>query len=107
MSSSFCPQCGQQYLPGVNFCAACGERISAPAARVRSRMVRPRNPRMIAGVCSGVAIYYGWDIPLVRILYAVFVCVTSGVGLLAYPVAWVLMPEDEAPYALPANVQTS
>lgn len=27
------------------------------------------NNRMIAGVCSGIADYFGWDVTLVRILY--------------------------------------
>jgi phage shock protein C len=91
----FCANCGNQFAPGSNFCSACG----APGVRAAARIVRPRHPRMIAGVCSGIAIHYGWDIALVRILFAVITCLTSGAGLLAYIAAWILIPD--ALYALP------
>ena len=32
------------------------------------RLVRPRKGRVIAGVCSAVAVRFGWNITLVRIL---------------------------------------
>ena len=56
---------------------------------------------MLAGVCSGVAIYYGWDLALVRILFAVFCCLTLTTGAIVYVVAWLLLPD--AQYALPAT----
>ena len=42
------------------------------------------NNRMIAGVCSGIADYFGWDVTLVRILYvlATFFTAFSGPGLM-------------------------
>jgi phage shock protein C len=53
---------------------------------------------MIAGVCSGFALHYGWDLNLVRVITALFIVLT-GVGALAYIAAWIIIPE--APYALP------
>jgi phage shock protein C len=53
---------------------------------------------MIAGVCSGFAMYFGWDIALVRIALVVITCITGGCGLLFYLAAWVLLPEE--PYFL-------
>ena len=32
------------------------------------QLTRPRYPRMIAGVCSGFALHYGWDLSLVRVI---------------------------------------
>jgi len=55
---------------------------------------------MIAGVCAGFAQHYGWDLNVVRILTA-FLAVFTGVGAVAYLVAWVVIPE--APYELPAK----
>jgi phage shock protein PspC (stress-responsive transcriptional regulator) len=55
---------------------------------------------MIAGVCAGFALRYGWNLNLTRILTALLVIFT-GVGAIAYLVAWVIIPE--APYALPAK----
>ena len=56
---------------------------------------------MIAGVCSGLALYYGWDINLVRIVVVVF-SFFVGTGVLAYLAAWVIIPET--PYTLPSSV---
>ena len=99
-TSPFCPQCGKQFTPDANFCSACGAyALPAPQVLVTAQIVRPRHPRMVAGVCSGIAIHYGWDVALVRSLFAVFVCLTLSTGLIAYAVAWLLLPD--AQYALP------
>jgi phage shock protein C len=97
----FCAHCGNQYPAESNFCSACGASgvRAAYASASRNRVVRPRNPRMIAGVCSGIAIHYGWDINLVRVLFAVVTCITVGTGVLAYLACWILIPD--ALYALP------
>nr|WP_263375733.1 PspC domain-containing protein [Granulicella aggregans] len=73
-----------------------------PPAR---QLVRPRYPRMIAGVCSAFALQYGWDLSLVRIITVVFALVTSGFGGLCYLAAWVIIPEGA--YALPPNASQS
>jgi phage shock protein C len=95
----FCPHCGKQSAPDARFCSSCGAPAANPYAPAQSRIVRPRHPRVIAGVCSGIAIHYGWDIILVRILFAVFTFLTSGLGILLYIAAWAILPD--APYALP------
>jgi phage shock protein C len=101
----FCTQCGNQVDPSSRFCTACG----APAANVpppmgtyptNTQLTRPRHNRMIAGVCAGFALHYGWDLNLVRVLTALMIVLT-GVGAIAYIAAWVIIPE--APYALPAK----
>ncbi|MBB5057839.1 phage shock protein C [Granulicella aggregans] len=102
----FCPNCGKSAEAGVRFCPSCGTQISSagytgsgyPPQPV-SKLVRPRYPRMIAGVCSGIALQYGWDLSLVRILTVVFALVTSGFGGLCYLAAWGIIPEGA--YALP------
>ena len=96
----FCPQCGKPLSTGANFCSACGREIVPQAGRFyQTRIVRPRFERLVAGVLAGIALYYGWDLTLVRILFVVIVCLTSGLAILAYLAAWILMPD--APYALP------
>ena len=96
----FCTHCGNQSAPDANFCSACGAgAVPQQIPYSQSRIVRPRHPRMLAGVCSGLAIHYGWDIALVRILFAVSVCLTSGIGILFYLAAWIVFPD--ALYALP------
>jgi phage shock protein C len=97
----YCSHCGKQMDQGARFCPVCGA-LSQPVAYGRApfpgQLTRPRHPRMIAGVCSGLALHYGWDLSLVRVICALMIVLT-GVGLIAYIVAWVVIPE--APYALP------
>ena len=57
-------------------------------------LVRSRNGRMLAGVCAGVADYLGVDTTLVRVLWAVVSLVTGGAGVLAYLVAWIIIPGE-------------
>jgi phage shock protein C len=51
---------------------------------------------MVAGVCSGVARYLGIDPVLVRVGFAVLAFVTWGAALIAYPVMWIIMPDEPA-----------
>ena len=57
------------------------------------RLVRPRFPRVIAGVCSGLAEQYGWDVRVLRFVVVVLTMASSGLLLLGYLLAWVLIPE--------------
>lgn len=100
----FCSNCGKPFATDANFCSSCGAVIARQFSGAReARITRPRIPRMLAGVCSGIAIYYGWDIALVRILLVVFTIITGGLGIILYVIAWILMPD--ALYALPVNSQ--
>jgi phage shock protein C len=64
-------------------------------------LVRNRKGRMLAGVCGGVAEYFGLDAALVRVIWAVVAVVTGGAGVLAYLVGWMIIPEagEERPLA--------
>ncbi|MBE1485039.1 phage shock protein PspC (stress-responsive transcriptional regulator) [Plantactinospora soyae] len=57
---------------------------------------RPTTDRMIAGVASGLGRYFNVDPTLVRVIFAGIAVLTGGLGLLAYPVMWFLMPEEPA-----------
>jgi phage shock protein PspC (stress-responsive transcriptional regulator) len=57
-------------------------------------LVRRRDNRIIAGVCAGVADYTGMDVNLVRVLWAVVTLFTVGIGILAYAIAWAVIPEE-------------
>ena len=48
---------------------------------------------MIGGVCAGLADYLNVDVTLVRLITALLVC-CAGCGLLAYLIAWIIMPSD-------------
>jgi phage shock protein C len=59
------------------------------------RLLRSRNGRMVAGVCAGVAAYFKVDVNLVRVGFGVFT-VFYGLGILAYLIAWAILPEEGA-----------
>ena len=59
----------------------------------RTTLYRPRKGRLIAGVCAGIARWFGWDPTLVRIGYvALSVLSAAFPGILAYFILWLLMP---------------
>jgi len=97
----FCPSCGKSLDLNARFCSNCGATTAAPYPNypAAGRLVRPRYPRMIAGVCAGFAEHYHWDISLVRVIAVLLAICTSGIGGLAYLAAWIIIPE--APYTLP------
>ena len=56
------------------------------------RLIRPKNNKVIAGVCAGIANYFNVDPVLVRIIWLVLL-LFFGIGLFAYLLLWVVMPE--------------
>ena len=60
----------------------------------RKRLVRTRDGRMVAGVASGLAAYFGVDVNLVRLAFGVFT-IFYGLGVLLYLAAWAILPDEE------------
>ncbi|GGD38814.1 hypothetical protein GCM10010915_19520 [Microbacterium faecale] len=56
-------------------------------------LVRPRNGRVIAGVCRAVANRFGWSTTLVRVL-AVLAVLFAGLSLWAYVLLWIVIPNE-------------
>lgn len=107
----YCSNCGKPVAVDARHCPNCGHAIGgafagsqavAPSAAQR-RLVRPRMGRMIAGVCQGVAVTYGWDPTLVRVVFVLLGCF-SGAGVILYAVLWVTAPEE--PLLLPSMQYT-
>ncbi len=59
---------------------------------MEKRLYRSVNNKMIAGVCGGVAEYFGLDPALVRLGWIVF-CALGGSGVLAYIIAAIVIPK--------------
>jgi len=57
------------------------------------RLLRLRAGRMVAGVCAGIAGYFGWDVNLVRLAFGVLL-IFWGLGALLYMLAWLMLPEE-------------
>lgn len=60
------------------------------------RLYRNGNDKMLGGVCSGVANYFDIDPVMVRLIF-VILFLTAGIGLLAYIIAWIIVPVARTP----------
>jgi phage shock protein PspC (stress-responsive transcriptional regulator) len=54
---------------------------------------RPRNNRVIAGVCAALAARFGFDVSAVRLVMALL-GIFTGSGVLIYVCCWVLIPSE-------------
>jgi phage shock protein PspC (stress-responsive transcriptional regulator) len=53
------------------------------------------SPRMIAGVCGGIAKWLGWDATVVRVVYVLASVLSAAFpGLIVYLLLWLLMPRE-------------
>jgi phage shock protein PspC (stress-responsive transcriptional regulator) len=60
------------------------------------RLTRSRKNGTIAGVCAGLADYYGVDVVLVRLLFVILSIAGAIIGgVIVYVAAWVIMPEGD------------
>ena len=102
----YCPHCGKPLDETARFCPVCGTATqpmnfhAPPPSMLRGQLTRPRHNRIVAGICAGLALHYGWDLSVVRVICALLI-VFTGVGLIVYLVAWIVIPEE--PYILPQN----
>lgn len=74
--------------------------MSYPNPSAPKALRRSRNDKFLGGVCAGVAEYLNMDATLVRIL-TVVITLFTGVPVVAYLVAWLVMPEQEHTTAPP------
>ena len=59
------------------------------------RLTRSRN-KMIAGVCAGIAEYFGWEVTLFRVVFVVVSILSVAFpGILVYVVLWIVMPRPD------------
>jgi phage shock protein PspC (stress-responsive transcriptional regulator) len=56
------------------------------------KMYRDSEKKVIGGVASGVAAFFGADIALIRVLFVIS-AIFGGLGLLAYIIMWIALPE--------------
>jgi len=70
------------------------DEISAPLTQNADtkRLFRDTDNAMVAGVASGLAMYFGVDVLLIRILFVIGIF-TGGWGILIYALLWLLVPE--------------
>ncbi|WP_110241776.1 PspC domain-containing protein [Nocardioides gilvus] len=57
-------------------------------------LVRPRDRKILGGVCAGLGRRFGLSPWTARLLFVLVLMVVPGSQLLIYPVLWVLMPAE-------------
>lgn len=57
------------------------------------QLVRSTSDRILGGVCGGVAAFTGFNVTVIRIIWAAAI-VFAGSGLLLYILAWIIMPQE-------------
>ncbi len=70
-------------------------------------LIRPREDRVLGGVCAGLGRRFGLGPWAARILFVLLLMVIPGSQILIYPVLWILMPSEEtAPVRSPHTPAT-
>jgi len=57
------------------------------------RLYRSANDKILGGVCGGIGEYLGVDPVIIRLLW-VIACFAWGFGILAYIIAWIIIPRN-------------
>ncbi|MEV0730414.1 MULTISPECIES: PspC domain-containing protein [Polymorphospora] len=58
------------------------------------KLVRPRDNRMLAGVCAGLARRFGMSTGLVRLLFLLSLLL-PGTQVIIYLALWIIMPNED------------
>nr|MDT0660198.1 PspC domain-containing protein [Micromonospora sp. DSM 115978] len=61
---------------------------------MKQKLVRPRENRMIAGVCAGLARRFGVSAGLIRLLF-VLSLLLPGTQVIVYLALWIIMPNED------------
>jgi len=58
-------------------------------------LVRPREGRVLGGVCAGLGRRFGISPWPARFLFVVILMLVPGSQVLVYPILWILMPSEQ------------
>jgi phage shock protein PspC (stress-responsive transcriptional regulator) len=80
-----------------------GEQLTTAPGR---RLVRSTTDKKIAGICGGLAEYFGADATLIRLLWIIVSIFCGAVigGIIAYVIAWLIIPRSPAGASLSTAV---
>src|SRR5689334_20089564 len=87
-----CVNCGKQIVEESSYCNFCGSRQRRSSGS--KLLTRSATDSKIAGVCGGIAEYFGVDATIVRLIWLALSVVPGGIvgGVLAYILAWIVIP---------------
>jgi phage shock protein C len=97
-----CTNCQREIADYSNFCYFCGSRQHVTPGyppRAHKRLMRSSVDHKIAGVCGGIAEYLEVDSTIVRLVWVILAVLPVPIvpAVVAYFVAWIVMPEAPLP----------
>ena len=95
-----CVRCSHEIPEDAAFCQFCGVDQRGPAstdAPTKRFLRRSQVDRQVGGVCGGIAGYFDTDPVFVRVAWVILTIVPGAIflGVLAYLVAWLIIPEAD------------
>jgi len=101
----FCSQCGREIAESSQYCSLCGAQQRQRGSY--KHLTLSATDSKIAGVCGGIAEYMDVDPTIVRLIWLVLSVVPGGIigGILAYLLAWIIIPKaaSAVPVQPPVN----
>lgn len=69
------------------------EEVHRGQKKVKRRLYRNPDEKVLGGVCGGIAAYFDMDPVIVRIVFVVLALLTTGAAILAYLILWIAVPK--------------
>ena len=76
-------------------CGETGDMSQIKSSFARQGLVRPRQGRVVAGVCAGLGRRFGLSPWTARLLFVLVLMLLPGSQIIIYPVLWILMPNED------------
>lgn len=88
-----CPYCAEEIQAEAIKCRFCGSNFGESPWHGK-RLYRSSRDRKIAGICAGLAEYFGIDPTLMRVAWVVLAFLSAGLAILLYLVLIFVIPDE-------------
>lgn len=61
---------------------------------MEKKLVRLANDKKLAGVCAGLARYFGMDVSIMRVAYLILTILTGSLLFWLYIILWIILPQE-------------
>jgi len=72
---------------------SCNSRADFKQEKIKKRMYRDGESRVLGGVCSGIGTYFNFDPVFIRILFVLLAFLGVGISIIIYMILWIVVPE--------------